>query len=609
MSLLIHITIILAVTLIVVPLIKRCHLPSLMGYVLTGVVLGPSVLSIIPTSLELQKLQHLGLLLLLFFIGFELTPQRIQRIQISQLRFSILSLCSISLIFMGIGFFVLQLNFISSILIALALACSSFYLLQQQIKNLLPYSAQQEIFSLNLIFSLFAMTILALLPFLQVQLSPQQHLAYVASLIAAITGLFLFSRYVLVRLFQWINYTKSNELILIAVALYGCCAFVIFNTLGIQSVLAAFLTGLLLADSTYRPQLQSYVKPLKGLGFALFFIAIGLFLPLNLALEQPLLIAFGTFVVLGIKLIINFILAYTFKYDWRNSRLISGAFSSSGEFGLVLLFLSLTFQLSDITTLAPFFLILICTFLLQPFLFIGLKLYGAPHSSTTANTQYNTSEQPALVIIGFGRFGQVIARIAHFNQLRFQAIDNHYSTTDFMQHYGGELLHLDANDVIGLRNTALPTAKLVVVAIDDVEDNLKLIRHLQLYYPAIKLLVRARDRYHAQQLADLNIQHIWRETYLSALALAEYSLHECGVDTETAAQSIALFREHDHMLQYQQQYNADDETELYQSSDLALSELAYLFAADAKAKAEYLHRNTTATIEDAPSHPYTDEAT
>jgi len=150
--------------------------------------------------------------------------------------------------------------------------------------------------------------------------------------------------------------------------------------------------------------------------------------------------------------------------------------------------------------------------------------------------------------------------------------------------YGGRLITLDATDFEQLAQLNLNAAKLAVIAIDDVEDNINIVRYLQLHHPDLKLLVRARDRHHSHLLRDLGIEQIWRETYLSALELATVSVQVLGIEREIAEHNVQAFRIHDQILQRQQQQIEYDDTKLYQTQDAAFNELYYLFNEDRKFK-------------------------
>jgi glutathione-regulated potassium-efflux system protein KefB len=589
MSLLIQMTIILAVALLLVPLTKRCQLPTLLGYVLTGILLGPHVLEVIPSSYQLHQLQHLGILLLMFIIGLELRPQRLGELQQREVALTGYALLTSAGIGIGLSHGLLKLDLISSVCIGVALSLLSVSLLGQQLRgSVSTYASTQRMMKLGWVHALAGMFCLALLPLLVNEYSPQQGLAYVTSFVAALSGLFLLNRYVLRPVFNVLAKTGTHELMLASAVFTASLVFILLDTLGLHQVLAAFLAGLLISDSLFRPQLQQSIEPFKGLIFALFFIGLGLILPLPLFLEQYPFIVLGALTLIAIKTLVYFGWALYFKYSWQDSRRISTHFAQAGEFGFVLLYLTLSLKLSSAEIVEPFLLMLLLVLFIHP-LWLGFtRLLGHLWSKLPqkvdrdAEQQTHSTPHPPtpLLILGFGRFGQIVGRIAHLNHVRFHALDNALAAHDVIPTEAGRLFALDATRAEHLKQAGIEAAQVVVVAIDDVEDSMNVVRYIQLNYPQLKLLVRARDRHHAHLLRELNVQHLWRETYGSALELAQVSLTHLGLAPEQAQQQVHAFREHDQALQSAQQQIEYDEMRCYQTHELAIDELAYLFAED-----------------------------
>lgn len=588
MSLLIQMTIILAVALLLVPLTKRCNLPTLLGYVLTGLLLGPHVLNVIPNSFELHQLQHVGILLLMFLIGLELRPQRLSQLKTADFHLTGYTMLGSASLGFALCYWLLKIDLLSSISIAAALSVVSFSLLSQQLqlKHKHVYAAEQSIFKLGLVHALFAMLLLAILPLLASQTAPQQQLAYVASFVAALSGLFLLNRYVLRPVFHLLAKTGTHELLLGSAVFTASLVFIVLDALGLHQVLAAFLAGFLISDSLFRPQLQQSIEPCKGIIFALFFIGLGLILPLPVLLEQPLVIVLGAVGLIAVKFLLYLFCARYFKYNWQHSHFIAAHFAQAGEFSFVLLYLALSLKLIATDVLEPFLLILLLVLFANPLLLrltnslIDYIKHRKSRSLEPTSNEESTTDTAPLLILGFGRFGQIIGRVAHVAGIRFHAIDNTPITQNLLPDSAGKIFNLDATQPINLQQVGIEHAKLVVVAIDDVEDNMNIVRYLQLHYPQLKLLVRARDRHHAHLLTDLNITQIYKENYGSALELAQSSLMYLGLDQDTAHTQIQAFREHDEQLQQTQQQIEYDEIKLYQTHNLAIDELAYLFSQD-----------------------------
>ena len=592
MSLLIQLTIILAFALVVVPVTKRLGLPTLIGYVATGIALGPYVLDLIPLSFELKQLQHLGLLVLLFFVGMQLQPERLMQLKTKDVQFASFALGLSIFVFTTLGIWLVDLSILVSFIVSAALSLLSFSLLQQQIqlpKHFNPVLSQQ-VLHFGLIHSLWAVLLIACLPILSGFASPQHSLAYAMSVVAALSGLWLLQRYVLEPVFDYLEHTQTHELVLASAVFSASLTFIALDTLGIHDSLAALLAGFLISDSRFQPRIAQYSAPFKGLVFAAFFIVLGMSLSLALLIEQPVFFALGVFILLLVKISIYLALARYFKTSWLDSCLISSAFISSGEFGFILLYSAFASQLAPATVVEPYLLLLILAFVLSPVLMLLSQRYLVPRFKAVALAD-NAAEPKAdlatpLFIIGFGRVGQLVARVAHTQNIAFTAIDNHLPPAQDLSAYGGCLLKMDATDGQALQQLPLNAMQLAVIAVDDVEDNINIVRYLQLHSPDLKLLVRARDRHHAHILSDLGITHIWRETYLSALDLALNSLIHLGMQPQQAQENIAQFRIHDQKLQRQQQQIEYDDIKLYQTQEAALAELHYLLTQDLSLKSQ-----------------------
>ena len=185
-----------------------------------------------------------------------------------------------------------------------------------------------------------------------------------------------------------------------------------------------------------------------------------------------------------------------------------------------------------------------------------------------------------MIIAGFGRVGQIVARLVHLQHQTFTAIDSNIDKVDFVRNYGGKLYYGDATQPDILRAAGIEHAKVFVLAIDDIEDSMNVARHIRLNYPDLNLLVRARDRHHVHLLRDLGVEHIWRETYLSSLGMAYFALRNLGIAEQDAYKSIELFRDYDEKLLAQQQSIYNDEQKVYETHRNALAELEHLFESD-----------------------------
>ncbi|SDX93169.1 monovalent cation:proton antiporter-2 (CPA2) family protein [Acinetobacter kyonggiensis] len=592
MSLLLQITIFLGASLLLVPLAKRFGIATVLGYLFTGMLLGPSVFNITSDPESIQELAEFGVILLMFIIGLELRPQRLWEMRKSIFLMGSLQVGMTGIILAIVVFFALQQNIAASFVIGTALALSSTAFVLQLLaeKQQLNTTFGQQSFSVLLFQDIAAIPLLAIIPLLAGNESTHHGIAYFAAIIATFSGLFLFSRYMMRPFFRFVAKSGAHELIT-AVGLFIVLGVVVLmDVLGISTTLGAFLTGVLLADSEFRHELEASIAPFKGLLLGLFFMTVGMTTQLSLLVDMPWLIIGGAFTLILVKSITLTAIARYLKYSWRNSLLLATCLSQGGEFAFVVLKVASSEKVISQAILEPITLIVTLSMVLTPMLYWLISTWIIPVLDKEKEKAPVYDEIPnihnPMIIAGFGRFGQIIARIAHLQHQSFTAIDSNLEKVDFVRQYGGTLYYGDATQPDILRSAGIQHAKVFVLAIDDIEDSMNVARHIRLNYPNLKLLVRARDRHHVHLLRDLGVEQIWRETYLSSLGMAYRALRELDISEEDAYKSIELFRDYDEKLLIQQQRIYTDEQKVYETHRNALAELEHLFESDAQIRQE-----------------------
>ena len=585
MSLLLQITLFLGAYLILVPLAKRFGIATVLGYLFTGILLGPSVLNMANDPEAIQELAEFGVILLMFIIGLELRPQRLWEMRKSIFLMGSLQVGITGIILAVVAFFALQQSLAASFIIGIALALSSTAFVLQLLseKQQLNTTFGQQSFSILLFQDIAAIPLLAIIPLLAGSESTHHGVAYFAAIIATFSGLFLFSRYMMRPFFRFVAKSGAHELIT-AVGLFIVLGVVVLmDVLGISTTLGAFLTGVLLADSEFRHELEASIAPFKGLLLGLFFMTVGMTTPLSLLVEMPWFILGGAVLLMLVKSVTLTAVARYLKYSWRNSLLLATCLAQGGEFAFVVFKVATSEKVLSQAIVEPLTLMVTLSMVLTPMLYWLINRWVIPLIDQEKSPIYDEipNIHHAMIIAGFGRFGQIIARIAHLQHQSFTAIDSNLEKVDFVRNYGGTLYYGDATQPDILRAAGIEHAKVFVLAIDDIEDSMNVARHIRLNYPDLKILVRARDRHHVHLLRDLGVEHIWRETYLSSLDMAYRALRELGVSEADAFKSLELFRDYDEKLLAQQQRVYTDEQKMYETHRNALAELEHLFESDA----------------------------
>lgn len=534
-----------------------------------------------------MHLAEFGVILLMFLIGLELRPQRLWEMRQSIFVMGTLQVVATGLVLMGTVYLLLQQSLSASFVIGFALALSSTAFVLQLLaeKQQLNTTHGQQSFSILLFQDIAAIPLLAIIPLLAGGETTHHGIAYFAGIIATFTGLFLFSRYVMRPFFRFVAKSGATELIT-AVGLFIVLGVVLLmDFIGISTTLGAFLTGVLLADSEFRHELEASIAPFKGLLLGLFFMTVGMTTQLSLIVDMPLLIIGGALALILIKALVMVVIARLKKMSWSNSLMVAVCLAQGGEFAFVVLNVAKSEKVLTQAIIEPITLVVTISMVMTPIFFWLVNNKIVPLLNRGVEPKYDDipNQHPALIIAGFGRVGQIVARLARIQHFQFTAIDNNLQRIDFVRRYGGTLYYGDVTLPDLLRSAGIEHAKVFVLAIDDVEDSMNVARHIRLNYPNITLLARARDRHHTHLLRDLGVKHIWRETYLTSLGMGYRMLCELGLSKEKAYDSIEIFRNYDEQLLARQQHIYADEQKVFESYKNFLSELEHLFESDTQA--------------------------
>ncbi|WP_180053321.1 cation:proton antiporter [Acinetobacter sp. YH12236] len=594
MSILLQIALVLAIALFMVPLSHKLRLPTVLGYLLTGLIIGSSALALISAPEVMQTFIQISLLTLMFWIGLQLRPQRILQLGQPLWFMAILQVLSTTLILSLLAWFFLDQHLVSSIVIGLAGSLSAMTLVTQFLNNQqqLATSYGQSAYANTLIHALIAIPIIAAIPLFAGVSSTEHGIAYFAAMMATFTGLFLCNRYFMQPLYRWIAKSGRHELHSIVTIVIFLGLLVLMDTLGLNLYLAALFSGMLLADSDFRISIEKSLQPFSGLLIGLAFISLGMSLQFADVLTQPVLIIAGTLSLILIKFAITLGLARYYQHSWRNSTLLAASVAQSGEFAFLALIIALSQQIITPTLLSPLMWMASLSMLLTPAFYWLLhnqilpRLDRQNHLAATFDIESLPPNTAPILLIGFGRFGQIIARILLQQQQKFSVMDSNIEATELLTSYGITFYQANATEPEALAQANLDTVQHVIVAIDDIEDSLLTVRHLRLNYPDMSLWVRARNRHHVHLLQELGVERIWRETYASALELSQCLLGQLsGLSEEQAQQKIHEFHTHDQKL-LNRQFHPDTESPFnFAGSRNTLAELEHLLAQDQLKKA------------------------
>lgn len=349
-------------------------------------------------------------------------------------------------------------------------------------------------------------------------------------------------------------------------------------------VLGAFIAGMLLADSEFRHQLEADIAPFKGLLLGLFFIAVGMSVNLGLLLESPLRILAMVALLMAAKAAALVPLARRFGLcNARSAWSLAASMSQGGEFAFVLFGIAAREALLPGALIDEMILVVALSMLITPFAYMAAERYG-DRKAAAAEPDYDDMDDPHndVIIAGFGRVGQIVARLLRIANHPFTALEIDSSQVDVVRRYGNIVHYGDASRLDILRAAGAEHAKVFVLAIDDIEASMRTAEAVCKHYPHLLIVARARNRRHAHKLMDLGITHIHRETFLSSIAISEQVLTAMGISADNTALALQSFRERDERLLIEQQAFHQSEEKLLQSARDTAAELDQLLEDDAR---------------------------
>ena len=588
MTLLGQAAIFLGAALLVVPLCHRLGLATVLGYLITGILIGPNLLDLAGDAETVLHFAEFGVVMLLFIIGLELEPSRLWVLKRSIFVLGGLQVFVTGCLFSAIGV-ALDFSLVTSCIAGFGLAMSSTAFVMQLLAEKKQLTARhgREAFAILLFQDMAVIPLLAVLPILSGSGTQEYNLTYFAKVIGVFVLLIAASRVVIRPVFRLIAASKANELLTAAALFIIIGIAVVMDKLGLSMALGAFVTGVLLADSEYRHELEANIQPFKGLLLGLFFMAVGMSTDMHRLTNEPLLIVGGAIALMTLKFLVLIIIGKFVGNPWHTSIRLGVSLAQGGEFAFVLFSSATGLKLLPSELSDRLILIVTLSMALTPLAFFLLEklvepLWNKQEKRDFDEIHADDHENP-VVIAGFGRFGQIIARVLKMHKIPFTALEGDARQVDFVRRFGNKIYYGNPSHVEMLRAAKLDKAKVFILAIDDVSDSIRTAMQVRHYFPHLTILARARDRRHAYQLMDIGVHVVTRELFASSLDVAQKALVEAGLSPERAAQGIQKFREYDEQLLIRQQAFYQDEESLIASNKQAMRDLEELFESDERA--------------------------
>jgi len=572
-------------SLILVPLFQRLGFGSVLGYLIAGILIGPHGIKVIGDAESIMHFSELGITLLLFVIGLEIQPRKLWTMRRHLMGLGGLQVIITSTVFAFIAM-AFGLSAWVSAVIGFGLSLSSTAFAVQTLTEKKQFNTEfgRSSFAILLAQDLFAIPALALIPALSVS-EGGQGFSVQSSLLALgiILSLVLASRFLIRPAFRLIAATHSREIFTAAALFIVLGVAALMQKAGLSAALGTFLAGVLLADSEYRHELEANIEPFKSLLMGLFFIAVGMGVNLSLISQKPGLVFLLTFGYLVVKALVIYFIGLFFQLKHENSKMMALSIAQGGEFAFVIFAMAiktLSVPLEVIDTLTA---VITFSMVLNPILsltneFVTRRKFG----KTEKHYDEIKDETPQVIIAGFGRFGQIFARVLRAQNIPFVAMDHDTQQIELVRRFGSKVYYGDVSRTDLLEAAGIAKAKYVVLAIDDVEASLRTAKIIREQYSHIKLFARARNRGHTYDLMNLNIEHIKRELLDSSIFFVQDLLVEMGFAQKSAATIVEKFKQHDELMLKEQFKIRNDDKALISLSAQSVAQLAQVLADESR---------------------------
>lgn len=567
----------LLAAVIAVPVAKRLGLGSVLGYLLAGIVIGPMIGLVGEETQAIQHVAEFGVVMMLFLVGLELEPHVLWSMRHRLLGLGGLQVLLSTLAITGLAMALGQVWSVA-LAIGLVMSLSSTAIVLQTLneKGLMKSDGGKASFSVLLFQDIAVIPMLALIPLLALpellQLSKHgaddhHSMSLVAGLpgwqvaiitLAAVAAVVAAGRYLSRPLFRFVALADLREVFTAAALLLVIGISLLMSLVGLSPALGTFLAGVVLANSEFRHELESDIDPFKGLLLGLFFITVGAGINFDILFANFGTVLALTIALMAIKATVLLILAQAFKLRSADKWLFALALAQAGEFGFVLL--AFTVQNGVIPTELSNILLLVVAFsmLLTPLLFICYERILLPRLTNKQQVRNEEiTEQGNIIIAGNGRFGQVINRLLLSSGYRTVVLDVSAEATLRSNKFGIKSFFGDASRPDLLHAAGLDEAQMLVVAIDDPERAVIIVKHARKENPNLHIVVRAYDRMEVFELYQAGANDIIRETFDSAIRAGRSALEGLHVHPFEAEKIVSAYIETDKkaMLELAKIYN------------------------------------------------------
>ncbi|WP_340611825.1 glutathione-regulated potassium-efflux system protein KefB [Xenorhabdus bharatensis] len=530
---------------VAVPLAQKFRIGAVLGYLLAGIALGPWGAGLIKDVGEILHFSELGVVFLMFIIGLELNPAKLW-----QLRRSIFGAGTVQVVltalvlasFLCLTNFSWQAAVIGGVGLAMSSTAMALQLMRE--KGMANNEGGQLGFSILLFQDIALIPALALIPILAGGTASGDWYR-IGLKIIAFAGMLLGGRYLLRPLFRLVVKSGVREVFTAAALLVVLGAAVFMEALGFSMALGTFIAGVLLADSEYRHELEISIEPFKGLLLGLFFISVGMSLNIGVLLRHLPDVLLAVLALVLTKSAILYVLGRISGLGNSLGMQLSGVLSQGGEFAFVLFSAALGEKVLDQNQMSFLLVVVTLSMMTTPLVMTLVERILTGRYNTqpeNSETPFVEDNAPQVIVVGFGRFGQVVGRLLMANKIRITVLERDVSAISTLRRYGYKVYYGDASELALLRSAGADKAKAIVITCNEPEDTMTIVRLCQQHFSHLHITARARGRFEAHELLQSGVQDFSRETFSSALEVGRKTMIGLGIHPHHAYRAQQHFR-------------------------------------------------------------------
>lgn len=573
----------LAAAVLAVPLAKALGLGSIIGYLAAGIVIGPFGLKLVDDPNTLLHFAEFGVVLMLFLVGLELEPRRLWALRRPIFGWGMAQVLACAAVMAGAAMLA-GVPWRMAVVAALGLALSSTAVALQVMadRNLMPTSSGQAGFSILLFQDVAAIPILALIPLLGTAAADDGNVWVEAGRAAGvIAAIVLVGRLLLRHAFRWIARSRTPEIFTAASLGLVVGIAALMQAVGLSMALGAFLGGVLLAESEYKRELETDVEPFKGLLLGLFFMAVGMSIDFGALLARPGVVALILVGFLVLKAVVLWIIARAMALPYQERPVFTLLLAQGGEFAFVVFQQAAGARVFSAEAGSVLIGAVALSMVLTPLLLVVIDRFVIPRYAdcdVPALAELAEPQDAPVIIAGFGRYGQIIGRLLYANGLKATVLDHDAEQVETVRRFGFTVYYGDATRLDLLRTAGAASARVLVLAIDDMEQSLKVADLAREHFPQLTVVARARNVQHYYALRDRGVAFVERETLDSALASGRSVLEQMGWLPHHARQLAMRFRRHNVEQVERMWPHHKDQAQLMAMSKAGRQQLEELFA-------------------------------